>query len=51
MKCLWISESVCEKWGEKILSIEGKRIIIVIPPKSGNGLTIRLKCLGAETIG
>lgn len=33
-----------------MISIDGKRIAIVIPPKSDHGLTIRLKGLGAELV-
>jgi hypothetical protein len=48
-KSLWLSETSARNGGEKILSIDGKRIVVVIPPKSYHGLTIRLKGLGTET--
>lgn len=47
-RCLWLSETFAGKGGEKILSSGEERIIIRIPPKSKNGLTLRLKGLGAE---
>jgi hypothetical protein len=46
-KSLWLPETVARNGGEKILSSGEDKIIMVIPPKSYNGLVIRLKGLGS----
>jgi hypothetical protein len=45
---LWLSETSARNGTEKTLLIDGQPITMVIPPKSHNGLTIRLKDLGRE---
>jgi hypothetical protein len=47
-KSLWISETSARNGTDKILLLNEKKITIVIPPKTYNGLTIRLKGLGRE---
>jgi hypothetical protein len=49
-KNLWLSETSARDGAEKMLSIDGKRIIMVVPPRSYYGLAIRLRGLGEETI-
>ena len=43
---LWLSETSARNGTEKTLLLDGRPITMVIPPKSHNGLTIRLKDLG-----
>ena len=43
---LWLSETSARAGTEKKLSIGEKRIRVVIPPKSHDGLTLRLRGLG-----
>jgi hypothetical protein len=45
-KCLWLSESSVINGTEKILSLDEKKIRLVVPPKSHDGLVIRIKGLG-----
>jgi hypothetical protein len=48
-KNLWLSETTARNGGDKRLLLDEKKITMVIPPKSYNGLTIRLKGLGSES--
>jgi hypothetical protein len=48
-KSLWLSETSARYGKDKNLLLDGKRITMVIPPKSYNGLTIRLKGFGRES--
>ena len=45
-KSLWLSETSARKGTNKILRIDDKKIQILIPEKSHDGLVIRLKGLG-----
>lgn len=47
-KSLWLSETSARIGTDKRLTLDGKAIIMTIPPKSYNGLTIRLKGCGRE---
>lgn len=47
-KSLWLSETSARNGADKRLTLDGKAISMVIPPKSYNGLTIRLKGHGRE---
>lgn len=47
-KSLWLSETSSRNGADKRLLLDGKAITMVIPPKSYNGLTIRLKGYGRE---
>ena len=47
-KTLWLSETSAKNGADKILLSDGKQIVLVIPPNSYMGLTIRLKGLGRE---
>lgn len=47
-KNLWLSETLARNGGDKIISVDGSRIIMVVPPKSYHGITIRLKGLGKD---
>lgn len=47
-KSLWLSETSAINGSNKKLFVDGKKITMVIPPKSYNGLTIRLKGYGRE---
>ncbi len=48
-KDLWLSETSARCGTNKILLIGVKKITMVIPPNSYNGLTIRLRGLGVES--
>jgi hypothetical protein len=48
IKSLWLSETAAENGADKRVLLSGKAITMVIPPKSYNGLTIRLKGWGQE---
>ncbi len=45
---LWLSETCIRNGTEKRLSIDGKSLTVVIPPKSYNGLAISLKGCGRD---
>ena len=47
-KSLWLSETSARNGANKILRFDGKKIRIVIPEKSYNGLVIRLRGLGRK---
>jgi hypothetical protein len=47
-KSLWLSETSARNGAEKILLLDEEKIKIVIPPRSYDGLTIRLKGLGIK---
>ena len=47
-QCLWISEKAAMQGAERILAWEDRRIRMVVPPKSYDGLVVRLKGLGRE---
>ncbi len=49
-KAIWISEITVRNGAELNLSLDDKKITMVIPPKSYPGLTLRLRGLGKETI-
>jgi hypothetical protein len=48
-KNLWLSETSARNGADKKLLLDGKLMTMVIPPKSYNGLTIRLKGLGRKS--
>ena len=45
---LWLSESCAQLGGEKLLRVGVKKIRMVIPPRSRDGMQIRLRGLGYE---
>lgn len=45
---LWLSETSAKNGGEKTLPLGGKKITMVIPPNSHDGMTVRLRGLGEE---
>lgn len=47
-KSLWLSETAARNGGQKMLGIGSKRIQMVIPEKSRDGLVIRLRGLGTK---
>ena len=47
LSALWLSEASARQGAGKLLLQDGKRIRVVIPPKSHHGLVIRLQGLGA----
>ncbi len=47
-KIIWISVTDASNGAEKKIYLDGKKIVITIPPKSHDGLTIRLKGLGKK---
>jgi len=47
-KNLWLSETSARNGTDKTLRLDEKKITVVIPPNSHDGLTIRLKGLGRE---
>jgi hypothetical protein len=46
---LWISDREAQDGAEKKLALSHRKITMLIPPKSHQGLTFRLRGLGAET--
>ena len=48
-KSLWLSETAARYGAGKKLNLGGKKITMIIPPKSHDGLTIRIKGLGRES--
>ena len=48
-RSLWISETAARNGAEKLVSLDGKQITMVIPPRSYGGLSIRLKGRGRES--
>ena len=48
-RSLWISETAARNGAEKLVSLDGKQITMVIPPRSYSGLSIRLKGCGRES--
>ena len=48
-KSLWLSETSARYGTDKNLLLDGKKITMVIPPESRNGLIIRLKGFGRES--
>ena len=48
IKSLWLSETSARNGADKRLLLDGKAITMIIPPKSYDGLTIRLKGCGRE---
>ena len=47
-KSLWLSETSARNGAEALLALDEKKIMVVVPPKSHDGLTIRLKGLGGK---
>lgn len=43
---LWLSESSAQQGAEKLLWVRGKKIRMVVPPRSYDGMQIRLRGLG-----
>jgi hypothetical protein len=46
---LWLSETAAKNGGNKRLCTEKENITVVIPPKSNNGTTLRLRGLGKSS--
>ncbi len=49
-KAFWISENTARSGAELSLTVDGQKYMMVIPPKSHPGLTLRLKGLGKEMV-
>lgn len=47
-KNLWLSEAAAKTGGDKIVQLDEKKIFVVVPPNSHDGLTLRLKGLGKK---